>query len=56
MSPVFTDINTLLSNMQVDVIAGKASVKDALADAQRQAQTMLDADIANNKELYATAK
>jgi ABC-type glycerol-3-phosphate transport system substrate-binding protein len=56
MSPVFTDINTLLSTMQVDVIAGKASVKDALADAQRQAQTMLDADIANNKDLYATAK
>jgi multiple sugar transport system substrate-binding protein len=56
MSPVFTDINTLLSDMQVAVISGKASVKDALADAQRQAQTLLDNDRQQNKDLYATAK
>ncbi|MBI3971617.1 MAG: extracellular solute-binding protein [Chloroflexi bacterium] len=56
MSPIFTEVNTLLSKMQVDVIAKKVGAKDALGEAQRQAQAMLDADMQQNKELYATAK
>ena len=42
--------------MQVAIIAGKMSVKDGLADAQRQAQTLLDNDQQQNKDLYTTAK
>jgi ABC-type glycerol-3-phosphate transport system substrate-binding protein len=56
MSPVFTEINTLLSNMQVAVVAKTISVPDGLADAQRQAQALLDADVKQTPELYATAK
>jgi ABC-type glycerol-3-phosphate transport system substrate-binding protein len=55
-SPVFTEINTLLSDMQVQIMAKKISVPDALADAQRQAQALLDADLQQNPDLYATAR
>jgi ABC-type glycerol-3-phosphate transport system substrate-binding protein len=55
-SPVFTEINTLLGEMQVQVIAKQIGVPDALAGAQRQAQALLDADVKQNPELYATAR
>jgi ABC-type glycerol-3-phosphate transport system substrate-binding protein len=56
MSPVFTEVNTLLSEMQVKVIAKQISVRDGLGDAQRQAQALLDSDLKQNPDLYATAK
>jgi ABC-type glycerol-3-phosphate transport system substrate-binding protein len=56
MSPVFTEVNALLSSTQVDIVGKKISVRDGLGDAQRQVQAMLDTDMQQNKELYATAK
>lgn len=56
MSPIFTEVNTLLSQMQVQIIAKSIGVADALADAQRQAQAMLDANVRDNKDLYAATK
>ncbi|HVG96668.1 MAG TPA: extracellular solute-binding protein [Chloroflexota bacterium] len=55
-SPVFTEINTMLSDMQVQILAKKVSVPDALADAQRQGQALLDNDVKSNPDLYATAR
>lgn len=56
MSPVWADVNTLLSQMNVDLMAKKTSVRDGLGEAQRQVQTLLDDDQRTNKDLYATAK
>jgi ABC-type glycerol-3-phosphate transport system substrate-binding protein len=55
-SPVFTEINTLLGEMQVQIVAKQIGAPDALAGAQRQAQALLDADVKQNPELYATAR
>ena len=56
MSPVWPEVNTLLSQMNVDLIANKTSVRDGLGEAQRQAQALLDEDQRTNRELYATAR
>jgi ABC-type glycerol-3-phosphate transport system substrate-binding protein len=56
MSPVWPDVNTLLSQMNVDLIGKKTNVRDGLAEAQRRVQALLDEDQTNNKDLYATAK
>ena len=56
MSPVWAEVNTLLSQMNVDLIAGKTTVRDGLNEANRRAQALLDEDQRANKDLYATAK
>jgi ABC-type glycerol-3-phosphate transport system substrate-binding protein len=56
MSPVWADVNTVLSQTNVDMIAGKVTVRDGLAEANRQVQALLDEDQKSNRELYATAK
>ncbi len=56
LSPVWADVNTILSNINVDLVAGKVSVRDGLNEANRQVQALLDEDQKNNKDLYATAK
>lgn len=56
MSPVWPEVNTVLSQMNVDLIAKKTNVRDGLGEAQRQAQALLDDDQRQNKDLYATAK
>lgn len=42
--------------MNVDLIAKKTNVPDGLREAQRLAQSLLDDDQRQNKDLYATAK
>jgi hypothetical protein len=49
-------VNTVLSTINVDLVAGKVSVRDGLNEANRQVQGLLDEDQKTNKELYATAK
>jgi hypothetical protein len=56
MSPVWADVNTILSQANVDMIGGKVTVRDGLAEANRQVQALLDEDQKSNRELYATAK
>jgi ABC-type glycerol-3-phosphate transport system substrate-binding protein len=56
MSPVWPEVNTVLSQMNVDLMAKKTNVRDGLGEAQRQAQALLDDDQRQNKDLYATAK
>jgi ABC-type glycerol-3-phosphate transport system substrate-binding protein len=56
MSPVWAEVNTLLSQMQVDVIGKKVSVRDGLTEANGRLQVLLDEDQRTNRELYATAK
>jgi len=56
LSPVWADVNTILSNAHVDMIGGKVTVRDGLSEAQRQVQALLDEDQKTNKDLYATAK
>ncbi len=56
LSPVWADVNTVLSTINVDLVSGKVSVRDGLNEANRQVQALLDQDQVANKELYATAK
>jgi sn-glycerol 3-phosphate transport system substrate-binding protein len=56
LSPVWADVNTVLSTINVDLVAGKVSVRDGLNEANRQVQALLDEDQKTNRELYATAK
>ena len=44
--PTFWDARTAINNQLMDIWAGKASVRDALAEAQRQAQALLDKGLA----------
>jgi ABC-type glycerol-3-phosphate transport system substrate-binding protein len=56
MSPVWAEVNTALSTINVDLVAGKVSVRDGLNEANRQVQALLDQDQQSNRDLYATAK
>lgn len=56
MSPVWPEVNTLLSQMNVNLVGGKTNVRDGLGEANRQVQALLDEDQRANKNLYATAK
>jgi len=56
LSPVWADVNTILSQVNIDLVAKKINVRDGLAEAQRQVQSLLDDDQKNNKDLYATVK
>jgi sn-glycerol 3-phosphate transport system substrate-binding protein len=56
LSPVWAEVNTILSQANVDMMGGKVSVRDGLTEANRQVQALLDEDQQNNRDLYATAK
>jgi sn-glycerol 3-phosphate transport system substrate-binding protein len=55
LSPIWPEVNTIMSNLNIDLVAKKVNVRDGLIEAQGRMQNLLDEDQKNNKELYATA-